>query len=133
MKGKAHRLITRCLDPVGYAQAPCAPLHSELPEMRGLALESAIAVVGDDELGFVAVIEAARGFHPGCRLRRPQEWSGLLGLVGGIDLQRVVRDRRAEVAPPFRLALITIGAGIRSEERRVGNEGRTGGWAVHQT
>src|SRR5579875_1746976 len=73
-------------------------------------VEPEVTVVLGDPDSHVAVVDDLD--LPGLSMTRPQERSPGNRLITAADLGGVVRDRRAEIRSPGRLAVITIGTRV---------------------
>src|SRR5215510_5021138 len=87
----------------GSIQADCATVPSRWGE-RGVAV-----MLRGPARNLASVMDVD---FPGIRMAQPEERAAIAGLTLPVKLDSVMRDGRAEVGTPFRLTVITVGAGI---------------------
>src|SRR5215469_3241020 len=99
MMGEPHAIAPLARYPVFNLDLSARPIEDNNPLVDRAPATVGISVMARDPARDRASVEPAGGDQPGGRRAQPQERPAIPGLVGAADLQRVMPDGRAEVAP----------------------------------
>ena len=112
MEGEAHRNEAFGEEPVGDLNAALGAIEGDGPLMHRLAVLAGITGMTGAPAGDRALLKPGRGQQAGLGRIEPEEGAAEARLVETTDLEGVVAEGRAEVAPKIALGQVAIGTGV---------------------